>query len=125
MRIAIILLLFVISAGSAAEPAYQAGVATAVITPKEFIWMAGYGSRTKPAQGKQHELYAKAVALQDANGTKLVIVGTDLVGLPRTVTAPVAAAVAKKTGLPRECLMFTSSHTHCGPVVQNNLMDMY
>jgi neutral ceramidase len=108
-----------------AEADYKAGVATTVITPKEFIWMAGYGSRTKPAEGKQHDLFAKAVALEDAGGTKLVIVGTDLVGMPRAVTAPVAAAIAKKTGLPRECLMFASSHTHCGPVVQDNLMDMY
>jgi hypothetical protein len=55
----------------------------------------------------------------------LVIVTTDLVGLPRSLTAPVAEEIKKKTGLPRECLMFTSSHTHCGPVVRDNLADMY
>jgi hypothetical protein len=125
MRIAIIPILIFSTAVTAAEPAYKAGVATTVITPKEYIWMAGYGARSKPAEGKQHDLYAKAVALEDAAGTKLVIVGTDLVGLPRSMTAPVAAAVTRKTGLPREGLMFTSSHTHCGPVVRDNLMDMY
>lgn len=125
MRIAIITTLMLTATAAAAEPAYKAGVATAVITPKEYIWMAGYGARTKPAEGKQHDLYAKAVALEDTAGTKLVIVGTDLVGLPRAVTAPVAAAVAKSAGLSRERLMFTSSHTHCGPVVRDNLMDMY
>jgi hypothetical protein len=87
--------------------------------------MAGYGSRNKPAEGKQHELFAKAVALQDAEGQRLVIVTTDLVGLPRSVTAPAAVEIQKKTGLPRERLMFTSSHTHCGPVIRNNLADMY
>src|SRR5262249_23588366 len=126
MRIAIIAtLLLAATTAAAAEPPYKAGVATTVITPREYIWMSGYASRNKPAEGKQHDLYAKAVALEDASGTKLVFVGTDLVGLPRAVTVPVAAAVAKSTGLPRERLMFTSSHTHCGPVIRDNLMDMY
>src|SRR5262249_28192950 len=108
-----------------AEPTHRAGVASVVITPSEYIWMAGYGSRSKPAEGKQHDLFAKAVALQDADGTRLVIVTTDLVGLPRSVTAPVAAEIRKKTGSPRECLMFTSSHTHCGPVIRDSLTAMY
>src|SRR5262245_34396831 len=126
MRIAVIpILLLAATTAAAADPAYKAGIATTVITPKEYIWMSGYASRNKPAEGKQHELYAKAVALEDASGGRLVIVGTDLVGLPRAVTAPVAASVAKSTGLPRERLMFTSSHTHCGPVIRDNLMDMY
>src|SRR5262249_7285949 len=76
-------------------------------------------------EGVEHDLHAKAVALEDANGTVLVIVGTDLVGLPRAVSEPVAREVAKRAGLPRERLMLTSSHTHCGPVVRDNLMDMY
>src|SRR5262249_2470558 len=108
-----------------AEPTYRAGVASVVITPSEYIWMAGYGSRNKPAEGKQHDLFAKAVALQDADGARLGIVPTALVGLPRSVTAPAAAEIQQKTGLPRECLMFTSSHTHCGPVIRDNLADMY
>jgi Neutral/alkaline non-lysosomal ceramidase, N-terminal len=125
MRTAFAIALLLATISRAADSEYKAGVATVVITPKEYIWMAGYGARNKPAGGKQHELYAKAVALEDAAGAKLVIVGTDLVGLPRAVTAPVAEAVTKKTSLPRERLMFTSSHTHCGPVVRDNLMDMY
>ena len=97
----------ILTPANAAEPTYQAGVASVVITPSEYIWMAGYGNRNKPAEGKQHDLFAKAVALQDADGQRFVIVTTDLVGLPR------------------ECLMFTSSHTHCGPVIRDNLTDMY
>ncbi|HLW65743.1 MAG TPA: neutral/alkaline non-lysosomal ceramidase N-terminal domain-containing protein [Gemmataceae bacterium] len=115
----------ILASSRAAEPAYQAGVASVNITPSEFIWMAGYGSRNKPAEGKQHDLFAKAVALQDAGGKRLVIVTTDLVGLPRSLTTPAAVEIEKKTSLPRECLMFTSSHTHCGPVIRDNLADMY
>ncbi len=109
----------------AAKPRCKAGVASVAITPTEPIWMAGYASRNKPAVGKEMDLFAKAVALEDPAGTVLVIVGTDLVGLPRSLSEPVAREVSKRTGLPRERLMLTSSHTHCGPVVRDNLMDMY
>src|SRR2546423_13715524 len=122
-----LLALIVLAAASvlpAAEPAFNAGVASVVITPAENIWMAGYASRNKPAEGKEHDLHAKALALEDANGVVLVLVTTDLVGLPRAVSEPVAREVAKRAGIARERLMLTSSHTHCGPVVRDNLMVM-
>src|SRR5262245_34006656 len=118
-------LLVLVAPVPADEPRFKAGVASVVITPSEMIWMAGYASRTKPAEGVEHALHAKAVALEDTNGIVLVLVTTDLVGRPRSVSEPVAREVAKRAGLPRERLMLTSSHTHCGPVVRDNLMDMY
>jgi putative membrane-bound dehydrogenase-like protein len=104
---------------------FKAGVASKVVTPKEPIWMGGYSSRNKPAEEKQHDLRIKALALEDAKGEKLVLVTSDLLGFPRELSDQVAAAVQKKTGLPRERLMLTSSHTHCGPVVSGLLFDMY
>jgi len=47
---------------------WKAGIATAVITPDEPMWMAGYAGRDKPSEGKIHDLYAKVLALQDAQG---------------------------------------------------------
>jgi hypothetical protein len=104
---------------------YKAGVARVVITPEPGLWMAGYAGRNKPAEGKVHDLFAKALALEDAKGQRLVLVTTDLLGLPRSMSVPVAEEVEKKTGLPRANLMLTSSHTHCGPVLRDNLLDMY
>lgn len=118
-------LLLGLLAGPAFAAEWKAGVATRVITPPEPMWMAGYASRTKPAEGKVHDLYAKALALEASDGGRLVLVTTDLVGLPRDLTVKVAEAVEKKTGLKRERLMFTCSHTHCGPVTRDNLADMY
>jgi hypothetical protein len=104
---------------------YKAGVASTIITPAKPMWMAGYASRNKPAEGKRTDLFAKAVALEDAAGNRLVILGTDLIGLTRSISQNVAAEVTKRTGLPRDRLMLTASHTHCGPVLRENLMDMY
>jgi hypothetical protein len=119
------LLLVGCAVAAAQDKPLKAGVAVKVITPPELMWMAGYASRTKPAEGKVHELYAKALALEDAAGSKLVLVTTDLIGLPRSLAEKVAAEVQQKTGLARERLMLSSSHTHCGPVLRDNLIDMY
>jgi hypothetical protein len=110
---------------AAADPAWKAGVAVRIITPDESLWMAGYGARNKPSEGKQTELYVKALALEDAKGGRLVLLTSDLVGVPRQLSVAVAEEVRKRTGLPRERLMLTVSHTHCGPVLSNNLSDMY
>ena len=104
---------------------FQAGVARVAITPETPIWMSGYASRTKPSEGKLTELWAKALAIQDGKGNRVVIVTTDLIGLPRALSEEVAARVQKQHGLDRARLLLNSSHTHTGPVVYPNLMTMY
>ncbi len=94
---------------------WQAGVATADITPREALWMAGYASRTKPADGKETELHAKALALQDARGARLVIVTLDLIGVPQALRLNLEKRVAEKHQLPPEGLLLNASHTHSGP----------
>ena len=44
---------------------------------------------------------------------------------PAARSDDVAAEVEKKHGIKRDELMLTASHTHCGPVVRENLIDMY
>ena len=125
------LLALVVTAGfvaptfAADAPAFKAGVAVKVITPAEPVWMAGYAARTKPADGKIHDLYAKALCLEDAAGTRLVLVTTDLIGIPRSLDEAVAGAVEKEYGIPRARLILSASHTHSGPVIRENLVDMY
>ncbi|HEY7310515.1 MAG TPA: neutral/alkaline non-lysosomal ceramidase N-terminal domain-containing protein [Gemmataceae bacterium] len=128
MRIASLMLLLTASLSAAGEPKageWKAGLAVQVITPVEPMWMAGYGARNKPAEGKLTELYVKALALEDPHGERLVLLTSDLVGIPRSLSEPVAEEVRKRKRLPRERLMFTVSHTHCGPVLDDRLRTMY
>jgi neutral ceramidase len=104
---------------------FQAGVARIPITPQEPIWLSGYASRKHPSEGVLHDLWAKALALEEAKGGRLVIVSTDLIGLPLAVSDLVAARVQKQYGLDRARLLLNSSHTHTGPVVWPNLETMY
>lgn len=94
---------------------WKAGVATAEITPTESMWMAGYAARKKPSEGTAQPLFAKALALEDAAGSKFVIVTLDLIGVRRDVRDAVANRCREQFGLPPERLLLNASHTHCGP----------
>ena len=106
-------------------PTWQAGVAKTVITPTQFMWMSGYGGRNKPAEGKVHDLWAKALILQDAQGKRCVLVTLDLVGIDRQLSEDVCTELKKRYGFERNEIMLSCSHTHCGPVVGRNLIAMY
>lgn len=119
-----VLLLIGLGSATAAE-SMKAGLARMKITPDGPIWMSGYGNRNRPSEGVVHDLWAKAVAFQDAKGTRVVIVTTDLIGLPRPLAEAVAAEALKRYGIERSGLLLNSSHTHTGPIVMGNLQTMF
>jgi len=104
---------------------WKAGVAKANITPKQLMWMSGYGARNKPAEGKLTDLWAKALVIEDPQGQRCAIVTLDLVGIGRDIAVPVRDAWQEKYKLDRAQTVICTSHTHCGPVVGNNLATMY
>jgi len=71
------------AAADAAEATWKVGLAKTQITPEKYMWMAGYGSRDRPADGKLTDLWAKAMVLQDASGERALLVTMDLIGVSR------------------------------------------
>src|SRR5215831_20046 len=119
-------LLAVVSAPpAAAQYRWKAGVATVDITPRESIWLAGYGMRTKPSEGVLRNIYVKALALQDESGATTVLVTSDLLGFPKDVSDPVAEQVRAQYGLSRDHLALNASHTHSAPVTGNMARAIY
>ena len=102
-------------AKSAGPAAWRAGVASVKITPQVPLWMAGYAARNKPSEGVAQDLFAKALAIEDTNGSRLVIVTMDLIGIDRTLRDEVQRQVQQKHGLGPAGLLLNVSHTHCGP----------
>jgi hypothetical protein len=114
------------AASALAQPVtWKAGAAKVVITPAQPMWMSGYANRTAPADGKETELWAKAIALEDGAGHKSVLITLDLVGIPRDLSIDVCKRIMDKHKLGREQIAIACSHTHCGPVVGGNLQTMY
>ncbi len=104
---------------------WKAGVAKVVITPEQNMWMAGFASRTHASDGKLHDLWAKALALEDADGKRSVLVTLDLLGLPKKLSDDIRAQIKTKYALNKEDIILNSSHTHSGPVLKEALFDIY
>jgi neutral ceramidase len=108
-----------------AEGGWKAGLAKAVITPKQAMWMAGYGGRTGPAEVAQHDLLIRVLALEDESGHRGIILASDTLGFPKSIYDDVAARLKKQFGLERSQFVLHGSHTHCGPVLRGALYDAY
>jgi neutral ceramidase len=105
--------LLLASPAVAAAP-FQVGTARVCISPREPIWLAGYAARTHPSTGVAADLWAKALAIQDARGGKVVIVTMDLLRVP---VADIATEVQRRYGLQRSQLLLNCAHNHSGPVL--------
>jgi len=101
----------------AAEPEWKVGVASVKITPERPVPMAGYAARAKPFEAVEADIYAKALALEDAEGRQAVLVTSDLIGFTAAVAEGICTRIGEKTGLKREQILLNSSHTHAGPAL--------
>lgn len=119
------LVVVILTSKAGAQDAWKAGAAKVNITPDSYLWMAGYAARTKPAEAKMTDLWAKALVLEDPAGKRAVLVTLDLVGIERGLSAPLCEKLQKKFSLDRSQVALNCSHTHSGPVVARNLRPMH
>jgi hypothetical protein len=117
--------LFAELAPSADAAGWKAGSARAVITPKQPTWMAGYGNRTSPSEGTIHDLWCKALVLEDERGQRGALVTLDVCGVGRPLSLEIREALHRQFGLARDQCVLACSHTHTGPVIGTNLIGMY
>lgn len=103
---------------------WQAGIGRRIITPKQPVWLAGFGYKREP-EGKIHDIWVKALALKDKNGKRSVLITSDNQGMSRTIYERLFQRVSETFGLDRSEFMLTFSHNHSGPCLQDDLVDYY
>ncbi|QOV87851.1 neutral/alkaline non-lysosomal ceramidase N-terminal domain-containing protein [Humisphaera borealis] len=108
-----------------APAAWRAGVARTKITPPQPVWMAGYASRTKPADGTLNDLWAKALVFEDAGGKRVALISLDVCGIDRDTSVRICDRLKAKYALDRDAVAICVSHTHSGPVIGHNLRPTY
>jgi hypothetical protein len=116
---------FIACCHNADAAGWKAGTARVVITPRQPMWMAGYGARNRPSEGVLHELWAKALAVEDPTGQKAVVITLDLCGIDGGLSNQIRDDLKSRHGLDRAHVVLACSHTHTGPVVGRNLITMY
>jgi len=92
----------------------KAGFATTDITPREPVWLVGYGSRDHKSEGIYAPLEAGAVALSDGKRS-IVLLTADIIGYSLGFASEAKARIAEATGLLPGDVILTATHTHCAP----------
>jgi neutral ceramidase len=97
---------------------FKAGVARADITPPPGVDLWGYGDRSGPATGTLDPLYARVLVLDD--GRQAVAVVT--LDLGRSFGQPQMNSVRERARQMHRVneVMFIASHTHSGPVIDED-----
>lgn len=91
----------------------KAGFARVDVTPMLGIDIAGY-FKQRIADGVLDTLDAIALAVE-AGGEKALLIVVDHCGLDKEYLDKYRDMITEKTGLPREAIMITVTHTHTGP----------
>jgi putative membrane-bound dehydrogenase-like protein len=96
---------------------YKVGVASVDITPAHPIRLNGFGSRRTESEGVYQKLHARALAIDDGSQSPVVLLAVDVLGIPANIHDEVAKRLHEKTGLSKDRLAITATHTHTGPML--------
>ena len=92
-----------------------AGVGRSDITPAPGTPQGGWGAQThQRGLGADMPLYATALVVSD-NVKSVAVIDADAIGFDREWTNKILGAIMDLTGLPRDHIRFSCSHTHSGP----------
>ena len=112
-----------------AATTWQAGFAKQDVTPTEPVRMSGYGNRDHASEGVDTPLFVRAVCLESeidaTQGQPLVLLSVDNIGLSGGHTRRLATAIEAEHAIPRERIVFCSTHTHSGPDLAGQLSNIF
>ena len=95
------------------------GVARIDITPEKPVTMAGYGSRKGLSTGVHDPLSARVMVFA-ADGERLVLLSTDLIGFYDGTAEYLRTALLDEFDLEPSQLFLSAIHTHAGPRLGTN-----
>lgn len=95
---------------------FRVGYSRVNITPKEDVNMGGYGNTEKRLSNSVLSyMYVTCVAITDENDETLLLFPTDLGGISLEWFPTVRDLVANSLGIPKENMIFGSTHNHTSP----------
>ena len=74
--------------------------------------------RKGPAEKVLQDIHAKALAIEDADGNRMVFVTLDLIGVPKEMRVDLENYAQENHGLKPAQLLINASHTHSGPMIR-------
>ncbi len=98
----------------------QAGIVEVDITPPVGYWMGGYGARKEPSKMVHDPLSMQIMSLYDGE-KRVIIVSADLISFSDKFCEKVKKEVSGKTGFSESEVFLFASHTHTGPLINENI----
>ena len=99
----------------------RAGIAREIITPKVGGQLSGYAAG-KPSTVVHDDLTVTALAIEYEK-TKVVIMNAMILYFPNDLAARVRALCGDAAGVPATHVILNGTHTHSGPVLEDNYRD--
>jgi len=98
---------------------FQVGFGRKNISPTAPVPISGItaNSTDRMSTSVHDTLYASAVCITDSNGETYLFMTWDLQGIYTSIWNTVRDFVSSETGIPREHVFMTTTHTHSGPAV--------
>jgi len=93
---------------------FQAGLFAVDVTPTEFPVIVNGYFQERTTDRATDRLMSRALVLDDGK-VRLAIVVVDNLMIPRTILDQAKLMAAKSTGIPAECMLISSTHTHSAP----------
>lgn len=93
----------------------EVGAARVDVTPTEPVVLAGYGGRTKPHEGVDTKLWARALVIGEKKPVAIVVL--DNCGVPSGVKERLVKRLVE-SGITSERLMVAVTHTHNAPTLE-------
>jgi len=102
--------------GAAGSAAFSVGYHKVNITPEDSVPLGGYAKpRERMSTGFNDYLYATICAITDAQGETAILIGIDLTSSYKSVSHKVREDIAKAHDIPFENILYSASHMHSGP----------
>ena len=105
---------------NAAPATLRAGAAAIEITPTSFPRIVSGGFLAAKAERANDPLFARCLVLDDGT-TRLAIVVVDTLMMPRSLIDEAKEQAWKATGIPRDRILVSATHTHSAPSVMGAL----
>ncbi|MCW5557371.1 MAG: neutral/alkaline non-lysosomal ceramidase N-terminal domain-containing protein [Verrucomicrobiae bacterium] len=112
-------LVFLLFSSRADEAVLSVGVAEVDITPDYPIRLSGFGGRRTESEGVTLKIWAKSLAVADAQRGPAILITTDSLAFSDEIITEVARRLGERIGLKRERLTVTSTHSHTAPMLRN------
>lgn len=124
MPLCLALAAVLLSPVTAAFAGWKAGAARVNITPGYPVRLSGYGSRTTEFEGVKADIWAKALAISWNDEPPAIIITVDNCGVPSSLRDQVLSALAKQKVVTAR-FAICSTHTHCAPMLNGMLSNMF